>query len=59
MIARSPFQLDLPIPLDKDSRRMEACRKLARMVRKARQSYAVQDFAKRRAAMLKYTRRGC
>lgn len=35
-----------------------AARKLERITRQRRESYEIRDFAKRRAAMLRYTRKG-
>lgn len=35
-----------------------AYRRLEKLVRKRRESFEVQDFAKRRAAALKHTRKG-
>jgi hypothetical protein len=40
----------------KETRRLEACRELARDVERRKASFAVQDYAKRRAAALKATR---
>lgn len=37
-------------------RHMKACRRLQRITEERCKSFAVQDFAKRRAAMLKVTR---
>jgi hypothetical protein len=40
----------------KELRRLEACRELARDVERRKASFAVQDYAKRRAAALRATR---
>lgn len=51
-------QLPLPVVMDTDPRlQLAAQRELARIVRQTRNSFPIQDFRRRREAMLRVTRR--